>query len=94
MGLFNKKKKNSDEETGKEASESKQTEKKPKSDKAIKERSPKPMMGMKLIRTCFWVFMCFIVFKGCMSFTQGTKIVNQTIVNGSTTPTIEDKVKG
>lgn len=95
MGLFTKKKKKDEvnESSPMKESEGLAPEKK-KTDKSIKERAPKSRTGLKLLRTCIWVFMCFIIFKGCMSFVQGTRVINQTVINGNTAPIIEEKVKG
>lgn len=93
MGLFSKRKQ---AEVGDAAAEltDRQTAKKPKSDKSIKERAPKPRAGLKVIRTCFWVFACFIFAKGCMEYVRGERVINQTIIEGNTAPVIEEQVKG
>ncbi|MCM3130520.1 conjugal transfer protein (plasmid) [Paenibacillus urinalis] len=94
MGLFRKSKIIDTDEPVATTDSVKKTAERLKSDKAIKERAPKSRTGMKLLRTCVWIFVGFILIKGCMSFVQGTRVVNQTIINGETAPVIEERVKG
>jgi len=93
LGIFSKRKAR-DVEVESATQAEKAPPKKPKPDKSIKERAPKARTGMKIIRTCFWVFACFVFAKGCMEFVRGERIVTQTIIEGNTAPVIQEQVKG
>lgn len=90
MGFFSKKKRDNDEP---HADKPKNEEKK-KSDKSIKPTAPKGMVGKRIVRTFFWMFMSLLILKGVLAFAQGNRTINQTIINGVTTTAISDSVKG
>ncbi|WP_054943723.1 conjugal transfer protein [Paenibacillus ihuae] len=52
------------------------------------------MAGKKIIRSIFWVFMSLLFIKGAISFAQGNRTINQTIINGNDAPVITDSIKG
>src|SRR4051812_8533601 len=52
------------------------------------------MTGKKVVRSFFWVFVSLLLLKGVIAFAQGNRTINQTIVQGNTTPIIADSVKG
>ncbi|WP_157373760.1 conjugal transfer protein [Thermobacillus composti] len=90
MGLFGGRKKSA--ETASAPMQDVGPKKRP--DKSIKERAPRSMVPKRIVRVFFWCFMCFIFIKGCVSFTQGTKVVHQTINYGSDKPVIDESIKG
>lgn len=94
MGFFSKQNKKGEKTESIEATSEKKTESKKKSDKSIKPRSPKSMALKKVIRIAFWIFVCFILLKGVVSFAQGTRIIEKVTNIGSDKPAISDSVKG
>jgi hypothetical protein len=90
LGFFSNKKKETDELQIDQA----KSEVKKKSDKKIKSTAPKGLVGKKIVRTFFWVFMSLLILKGAIAFAQGNRTINQTIVNGVTTTDVSDSVKG
>lgn len=78
----------------KKISEDEEVKKKKQSDKTIKPRAPKFMAGKKLIRIIVWFIGILLLAKGCVAWTQGTRVVNQTIINGSTESMVSDSIKG
>ncbi|KGP78096.1 MULTISPECIES: conjugal transfer protein [Paenibacillus] len=63
-------------------------------DKSIKPSSPKRTSGKAFIRFVFWMFVLFIIFKGVVSFTQGTRVIEKVTNMGSSEPAITDGIKG
>lgn len=94
MGFFKKKNNNTEDAPQVDKAEKPKAEPKKKSDKSIKPRAPKNMAGKKIVRSIFWVFMSLLLLKGAISFAQGNRTINQTIINGNDTPVISDSVKG
>jgi hypothetical protein len=93
LGLFSKK--NKDEQGDPQLKKTGNAKNETKiSDKSIKPSAPKSMTGKKIVRSIFWVFMSLLFIKGAIAFAQGNRTINQTIVNGSDKPAIEDSVKG
>ncbi|MBO7745798.1 conjugal transfer protein [Paenibacillus sp. MWE-103] len=90
-----KKKNTTDDDLSEEKQELKKKKQlKPKKDKSNRPRAPKAMAGKKVLRMFFWVFASLLLLKGAIAFAQGNRTVNQTIVEGNTTPVISDSVKG
>lgn len=92
MGLFNKKSKSEDSKPSN--SESQKSKSRQKSDKDIKPKAPKNMVGKKVLRSVFWIFMSFLLLKGAIAFAQGNRPIHQTIINGNTGNSISESVKG
>jgi hypothetical protein len=93
LGIFSKKKKGMTEEPRLEKLEKSQESKKV-SDKSIKPTAPKSLVGKKVVRIFFWVFMSLLLLKGVIAFAQGNRTINQVIYNGTDKPAVEDSVKG
>lgn len=93
MQVFQKKNKEA-EATAPPKEKKKPKREKANKDKSIKPRAPRMLIGKKVIRFFFWVFMSLLVLKGAIAWAQGNRTINQTIVEGNTTPIISDSVKG
>ncbi|QHW35455.1 conjugal transfer protein (plasmid) [Paenibacillus rhizovicinus] len=94
MAFFKKKNTSGDDPSEVKTSSKVKKEPKPKKDKSIKPRAPKAMAAKKVVRTFFWIFASLLLLKGAIAFAQGNRTINQTIVEGNTTPIIADSVKG
>ncbi|ALS10035.1 hypothetical protein ABE82_26900 (plasmid) [Paenibacillus peoriae] len=47
------------------------------SKKKIKERAPRQMGGMKILRYLLWIFVAYLVFRGIASMVTGPKVIQQ-----------------
>lgn len=64
------------------------------SDKSIKPRAPKMLGAKKALRISFWIIAVFIMIKGVVSFTQGTRVIENVTYIGAEQPATSDIVKG
>lgn len=89
MGFFKKKSPEDVEQS------TKRTEnKKKKSDKSFKPKAPKTLAGRTILRYAFWTLTLLIFARGCASFVQGEKVVQQINNYGTEQTIIPESIKG
>ncbi|QQZ64628.1 conjugal transfer protein (plasmid) [Paenibacillus sonchi] len=93
MGLLKKKNKDEEPESNQDISESPK-DKKRKSDKSIKPRSPKSTGPKLFIRVIFWIFILFVLIRGISSVVRGPQVIQEVNVIGDSSPSISDSIKG
>lgn len=94
MGLFSKRNKNQENLEPEDGQSKESTQTKVKPDKSFKPRSPKAMGLKRFTRVIFWVFVGFVLVKGIVSFSQGTRIIEKVTQVGNNTPVVSESVKG
>ncbi|MDH6674919.1 hypothetical protein M2277_005618 [Paenibacillus sp. LBL] len=88
------KKKNKEKTDASDTTQDIPREAKKVSDKSIKPRAPKMLGFKKAVRILIWTIALFIMIKGIVSFTQGTRVIENVTYIGAEQPATSDIVKG
>lgn len=88
------KKKNKEKTDASDTTQDIPREAKKVSDKSIKPRAPRMLGFKKAVRILIWTIALFIMIKGIVSFTQGTRVIENVTYIGAEQPATSDIVKG